>query len=235
MDRLSSCYFCGAALDASLTEYPVVPKRLQSDDATDQTVVLCPTCRRKLATVLKEVVTAVDPEDQSGAMDESGMEPQPDPDAVGDANETDAGLIDGVDEGESTDTDAEAADAVTEAESGSAPASEPESKSDPADEAHPIAEAGADDETADRAAETAANAADDDAGTGDDGPSLTRLEYNKVMRLLQNRQFPVDRNEIREVAINAYDLKPAEFDAVIEAAVERNLIGVEDGQFVAAE
>jgi len=55
------------------------------------------------------------------------------------------------------------------------------------------------------------------------------------MRLLQNRPFPVDRREICEVATSAYEIDQQEFDAVIEAAVERDLIAVENGQFVEPE
>ena len=57
MDRFASCYFCGEAFDASLSEYPVVPEALQSPDE-GPTVVLCRTCRRKLGAVVEEVVDA---------------------------------------------------------------------------------------------------------------------------------------------------------------------------------
>jgi predicted nucleic-acid-binding protein len=69
----------------------------------------------------------------------------------------------------------------------------------------------------------------------EDGPTLSALEYTKVMRLLENRELPVDREEIRVVATNAYEIRPAEFDAVVDAAVERGMIVEEDGQFVAID
>jgi len=91
-----------------------------------------------------------------------------------------------------------------------------------------------------RAGSTASNdgadAPNDAGGNGseaDDGrPSMTALENTKVMRLLQNREFPVDREEIRAVAVNAYDMSESQFDAVVDAAVDRGLIGEQDGQFV---
>ncbi|MDS0278160.1 hypothetical protein NDI85_10170 [Halomicroarcula sp. S1AR25-4] len=252
MDRLSSCYFCGAALDASLSEYPVVPKRLQPESASDQRVTLCPTCRRKLATVLREVVAAVDddPEDQSGVMDESGLDPHPDPMAVGDANETGTAVEEaGSDAGLLEDT----SDDETE---GPLDSDEAESQSAEPDRTHPMAAADETDDADESSGTTATESASPgavettaaesepesanevaDTGTDDtsDDPSLTRLEYSKVMRLLQNRQLPVDRSEIRAVAVNAYDIEPEEFDAIIDAAVDRGLIGEENGQFVAAE
>ncbi|MFB6087398.1 MAG: hypothetical protein ABEJ85_02660, partial [Haloarculaceae archaeon] len=77
MDRLSSCYFCGDALDAALDEYPVVPPMLDPDDGSQQTIVLCSDCRRKLEAVLESVVDAVDePAEPDGAA-EPGSSPEP--------------------------------------------------------------------------------------------------------------------------------------------------------------
>lgn len=242
MDRLSSCYFCGAALDASLSEYPVVPKSLRPDVDDQQTVVLCQTCRRKLATVIETVVTAVDDErrdtqrsqdqsaDQSGMMDESGMEPRTDPEDIADANESmnedDGGLLGGAD----TEQSENASSASTD-DSGLL-GGDDEGQTDPAN-----AESRS---TDDRQRRTRSNEAAESGGSSggtdsDDGPSLTRLEYNKVMRLLQNRELPVDRAEIREVALNAYEIDASQFETVIEAAIDKDLIAEENGQFVAPE
>ena len=218
MDQLSSCYFCGGALDASLSEYPVVPKRLRSSSEESRTVVLCQTCRRKLGTILEPVVEAtggepLPDEDHSADMDEAGIDAQVDPTEISDANETDEDHpFDDGSEWESAAAREEAKADGVETETAAEPAAE--SDAGPA-------------------------AADDDAESGDDpesdDPELTRLEYSKVMRLLENRTFPVDKAEIREVAESAYDIDPGEFDAVVDAAVDRGLIGEENGQFVAGE
>jgi hypothetical protein len=60
------------------------------------------------------------------------------------------------------------------------------------------------------------------------GNQVSALEYNKVMRLLQNREFPVDRQEIIVVATSAYGLADAECNQVIDLAIDRGLID-EDG------
>jgi hypothetical protein len=216
MDRLSSCYFCGAALDASLSEYPVVPERFRSDDDDSKTVVLCSTCRRKLATVLEDVVAATDG-DAAGketSFDDTAFEPsdsvaaqEPDGDEA-----TDGSLLENRDQTDQT------ASAVDE---------------------DPLAGSGSDDrDTGASTGQPQPSTAGSDSTTGssetadDTDPTMTKLEYNKVMRLLQNRQFPVDRAEIREVATSAYDIDPEEFDAVIEAARSRDLIAERNGQFV---
>jgi predicted nucleic-acid-binding protein len=56
--------------------------------------------------------------------------------------------------------------------------------------------------------------------------------YNRVVRLLQNREFPVDRDEIEAVATNAYELSHEEFDAVIRLAIDRGVLEEEDGKLV---
>ncbi|MFC6864829.1 hypothetical protein ACFQGE_15360 [Halomicroarcula sp. GCM10025817] len=245
MDRLSSCYFCGVAHDVSLSEYPVVPKQLHPSEQTQQTVVLCSSCRRKLATVVETVVTAARADqarsegpttsdtaaaddDTSGLLDESGLEPQPDPTVVGDANETP--VDDSPEAGADTEGTAEPSAAASAGEPGETTSTGSAAETDDG--------AVADDHDADEAGAATASDTEEDAsanGADDDQPSLTRLEYSKVMRLLQNRPFPVDRAEIREVAVNAYDIDPEQFDAITEAAIERGLIGEEDGQFVSTE
>ena len=222
MEQLSSCYFCGGALDVSLSEYPVVPKRLRPGAEESKTVVLCQSCRRKLGTILEPVVEAtggepLPDEDRSADMDEAGVDGQLDPTEISDANETEtAHPFDGESEWESVATRGEA-------------------KSDD-DQTDPVTDSAAESnaEQAPESDDADAAAGSDGTGTNDD-PELTRLEYSKVMRLLENREFPVDKAEIREVAESAYDIGPGEFDAVVDAAVERSLIGEENGQFVEGE
>lgn len=230
MDQLSSCYFCGASLDVSLSEYPVVPKQFHPDESEQQTVVLCPTCRRKLATVVESVVAAaesdqstgtqrVDEDDQSNLMDESGIDAQLDPMDLSDANESDdSELLDGIGDDDARNRPEPDRNEIES----TAPSSNDRGEDD-----------GPESETASSNAGNTADAESD--ANADSDPGLTRLEYNKVMRLLQNREFPVDRRGFREVATSAYDIGNEQFDAIIDAAIERDLIGEEDGQLVSAE
>lgn len=234
MDRLSSCYFCGDALDASLSEYPVVPRSLDPDPDHQQQVVLCSTCRTKLATVVETVVDAAANErtaddDQATLMDESGIDPRPDPTAISDADET--GLLDG-DDDPLADSSPPRNGTGSGDESGrdrGTPSASPGDTGPTADDTGP--DGGGSDDSHERDRDETTDA---DSGGGDDtdGPTLSRLEYSKVMRLVQNRDLPVPRNEIREVAVNAYDIDPAEFDTILNAAVERGLIGEENGRLV---
>lgn len=62
--------------------------------------------------------------------------------------------------------------------------------------------------------------------------SISALEYNKVMRLLQNREFPIDREEIVTVAASAYQVSRYDCDRVIDLAIDRGLIEEADGQLL---
>jgi hypothetical protein len=313
MSDLSSCYFCGTALDAPLDRHTLAAS---GDDPT--TVVLCPTCRRKLVSVLERVlVAAPDAEgDTLVATAAAGVDgPDEEPPAVADVT-PDQGVGAPVDVTEATESDGpESADAATtDADStANVPASDAETAEDPtgratdpngsggapaessrrtaaAGDAEPIFDesqtaAGDDDdeavfgEGADAATATTAAgdvggvgdegageaaASDDDAGdddvvreaeptrdggdadadstaetaAADDGRSQRVGDtgadrssgtpdtetYNRVIRLLQNREFPVVTGEIEEVAVNAYGMEPTDFRAVVDAAVERGVI-----------
>ncbi|MGB9931209.1 hypothetical protein [Haloarcula amylolytica] len=252
MDRLSSCYFCGGALDVSLSEYPIIPKSLDPEAEKQGTVVLCSTCREKLATIVEPAVeaakadardtveTAADdgtaeppgplddsetPADVEPVTTDSVVEPADDGSLLGDdsasavdpePSDQSAATVDSTPEADATET----ADADITADASDERAAEPTGESD----TETAAETGRED------TESSENS-DGSAG----GPSLTKLEYNKVMRLLQNRKMPVDRAEIREVAVNAYDIDGEQFDAIIDAAVDRDLIGQANGQLVESD
>jgi len=233
MDRLASCYFCGDAFDASLSEYPVVPKTLQSTAEDGPTVVLCGACRRKLGAVMDEVVAATDGD---VATDDRGEQA-----AVtnGARSDDSSPLDDGAGSESATTADEWEAPVDDEAASAESDVSEDATTEHTAESTEPTDTSRAESDDTETAASSPAASDDSEttaasAGASDD-PTLTKLEYNKVMRLLKNRPFPVDKGEIRDVATSAYEISPGEFDAVIEAAVERDLIAVENGQFVDPE
>jgi hypothetical protein len=321
MAEFSSCYFCGAALDAPLDEYPVVPSELHPSADQQSTVVLCPTCKSKLGAVIEEVIAAVETEsgfEHDSTIDatldgvteaESSRSPGTETEA---SPGTEAEASPGTEEGSTTDASPERADESTEstdvseaemettAESsdtppagestgdrspifdGDSPAGAAES--DPYgpvfgdadetggdendDEESGIAEGDDRDVEGDEAGggETEGDEAEGDEIAGDEAESddtaadeidgeetggaeadsateTTKSDdllpdvrtYNRVIRLLQNREFPVDRDEIETVATNAYELSPAEFDAVIQVAIDRGVLAEEGGQLVIPE
>ena len=286
MEQLSSCYFCGAALDAQIEPYQVVPPQLEPSDDQQRAVSLCPTCRKKLGHVVETVVTATDEGTAPTVDDVSAPEPSGDllrnetvdttaditVDTAGDERASGKPLADDrapdrsdqweppVDDPESDtsgDTDTGSRETVgtiertrsngtdTHSDRSSSHSNSPQpdphgnnDRSGSQSEHQPTDQTGR--QSGGRGAPASGSenqqtdSAADPAGE-DDGPSLTALEYNKVMRLLQNRDFPVERAEIHDVATSAYQISDREFDAIIDAAIQRGLLGEENGQLVSGD
>ena len=105
----------------------------------------------------------------------------------------------------------EAAADETEAASGDPSGDSETASGDPSGDSETASEeASADD--------TAADAPSDDPPTG----------YRKVVRLLQNREFPVERESFVDLASNAYELEESAVSASLDRLVERGAL-VESG------
>ncbi|WP_161973175.1 hypothetical protein [Halostella litorea] len=294
---LSSCYFCGTAIEEPLSEYPVVPDALSPAPDEQVTVVLCPSCHRKLSTVLDRVAAAADR--QQRTLDDAGAAGvTPASGGSGESEDDDAGEDAGT---EASDAGVDAAQSAGEAATdrsgddplGGATAADAggAAPADPDDSAIGDRSADADTPAADDALATGSTAdtaedpsgitveqpdrpgtdesrrddgdaggtgdgtGEDDTGSGTDGWSTggssdggkssddgraspagasdapSQATYNRVVRLLQNREFPVERDEIATVAMNAYDIPPEDFDAVIQTAVNRGVLA-EEGPYL---
>ena len=178
---------------------PLAEVALDPDAADPPVVTLCPACREKLETVI-EALPAGDPTPTSAAAEPASAAADP-------ASPADDGQAPARDDGSASGAGVD----PTGGESGdSAPAATP------------------------GAGESATDAAGADEG-GDGERSIVEgeqeisaLEYNKVMRLLQNREFPVDREEIVAVAANAYEVSRRDCARVIDVAIDRGLLAEDD-------
>jgi hypothetical protein len=68
------------------------------------------------------------------------------------------------------------------------------------------------------------------AGGQPDGPT-TPPNYRRAMRMLSNREFPLDRTEVESMLGGAYDLERHEIEAVLHHATETGELREENGQF----
>ncbi len=225
MRELRTCDFCDG--DAAGT-FEIVPPELEPTEAEQRRVALCPDCRARLEGLLEPLLARA--RDGAGGTD---------PDATGDERS---------DGGSSAATAPSTADA---AESGTNPA-DADGGSDTAtaaEDAAPSLEDGITFERDERGsdtgstAETAADTAVDDGSSaadatdgetdrgdgGEDGPTAGSsgppAAYAKVVRLLRNREFPMDRSAVEELAAGAYDLEGREVEAIVDYAVA-------EGEFV---
>jgi hypothetical protein len=239
MADLQVCYFCGSGPDSSLGEYAVVPPALEPSDDQQQSVVLCPDCREKLMIVMDPVVDAAESYAGAGSGPSGGT--------------VEEGGSGGAGDGSASGEAADAADATADADAaGGAEVPLDSDDAPPATEADDGVTIDADESPADQSdADTvdpgdimSRNEGDDDGPpadseaprdephTDDELVGRNNEAYNKTLRLLQNRDFPVERHEIEQVAANAYQLDPQEVSDAIEALINKGLLSQEGAQLV---
>ena len=208
------CYFCGRAPDGGLGEYAVVPRAFDPGPDEQHSVVLCSTCRDKLTALMKPVIEAAPSTDSDPATDsgsDAGSGPStnsgsdadsgPSPDPSSDAGSGD----DPPEEGVTVEAADDPPESGTGGGAGGSAAGKPEGPSrsdvprDPRRAAHQDI-LGNDSET-----------------------------YNRVLRLLRNREFPVQRAEIEDVAATAYELDPSKVSSAIDTMVQKGLLVDQDG------
>ena len=226
MRQLRTCDFCAAD---GVGTFEIVPPELEPTEAEQRRVVCCPDCRDRLETLLEPLLARLGIED---SVDGNPLE-----------NGSVVATADGpaATRSRTPSSNATVSDAAADERPERDPADdEPESEtSDPdadaagtdpdADESDADATSLADgitlerDERSDDTGSEPADAADD-AGGADASASPPRA-YGKVVRLLRNREFPMQRRAVEQLAAGAYDLERHEAEAIVEHAIE-------DGEFV---
>jgi hypothetical protein len=213
MRQLRSCDFCGARADGV---YEVVPAELSPDEGEQRRVVLCANCLDTLETVVEPLLTRLGVGGVDGGASDRPAEPEPSPATTAAATD-DADEPLAADESEPIPGDHEpnggtiAGVAEGPDDARARRASEPGVDRD--------AESAADTATAEAATEPAATEA-----TSGEPP-----QFRKVMRLLNNREFPVDRSQVEALAANAYDLEDERVRDIIDYAVERGVLADDGG------
>lgn len=240
---LRSCYFCGTVGDA-LDTYA-----LPRDDDTDPVrVTLCTDCHAKLDRVLDAVaggpVGRADGEtDPAGTAEDS-------PSNAADATFRGTGEVTFGDPAAAAETGGddeadggtERADAAgSEGESAEAAGSEG-SSTETIEREEASTEATAKGSGSTEATESGPASEDvPDGETPDDGSDATGglrgldpddrgqvATYRKALRLLQNREFPMERAAVVDLLGSAYDLDRSECNRLLDFAVEKELL-VEEG------
>jgi hypothetical protein len=275
MSELSSCYFCGTALDAPVERYPLTPPTVDAD--TGRSVALCPTCRRKLVKVLEVVAGEFGAVSEAAETDAAATAGTADSDP---SATPEAGADDDATAGEVDQADAATGDAATEAsaDEGEAVATESgddedaeESATDDGSARVEAAEGGQAGDAVGESAETPGTdtdeapgqaAGDGGAAVGEDPAAEPTVEEStdsdptaeesassgggkpdllstpaaqQVIKLLQNREFPLDREEFEVVASNAYDIPMRDCQDVIDTLVAEGYVAEDGDQLVRPE
>lgn len=232
--RELDCDFCGAQAAGA---YEVGPEPPDRSPTQRRRLVLCEDCRVTLTDAiepLRERLAAAESGGDSAATDsttssaatDSATEKSDDPTETDDSGESDP----------LSEPDRTARNGASPATSGAGSEDSATADSDDsatADNGDTAATSNDDAATADNddaAATSNDDTADSDQSDSSGGHSEEPPEFRRVMRLLNNRTFPVDRTEFTELATGAYNLDEREVDRIVEYAVERGVLAVESGQ-----
>lgn len=219
MRELRTCDFCGGE---AVGTFAVVPPELEPTEAEQRRVVCCSDCKDRLETLLEPLLAraGVDGVDATGS-------------DAGDANSRDGDGESGTPT--SDETDEETVVASSDESTGPRSRSSSPNASDPgADsgsdsalgqgitvERSGPADAG-DESTANETGETPNEGSGDAAtdGTATASANQAPKGYSKVIRLLQNREFPMKRRAVENLVAGAYDLESYEVEAIVDHAIE---------------
>lgn len=246
MSDFDACYFCGAAVDAPIATYDVVPGAV-SDEA-GPTAALCPSCKGKLEKVFEPALRRLDGPGEGAeitldAADDSARSRGHTGEAATEQSTgqpTTERSRDDSNPDETSQSATEAVTADTEASTGSQstgfdegieiPPADADEQSEPVVDDEPT---GAHDDPIAAPENTVESRRADEPpedSTAESAPERPDTEtYNRVVRLLQNREFPVDRSEFETLASSAYEVTPGECERVIDYAIHRGELAESSG------
>jgi hypothetical protein len=214
MRQLRTCDFCDAE---AVGAFEIVPPELEPTEAERRRVVACPDCRDRLETLLEPLLARIAGDAAGDGRSEGSGADGSTPDRSAPAEENAPAA------GDESDPDPDTPSEPTVLEDGVT--FEPEDRTDDAaDEDESVvddgtaAESGAEPDSSERT-----EAADE--STGDEGTAPTTGSppaYGKVVRLLRNREFPMERSAVENLAAGAYDLENHEAAAIVDHAVEND-------------
>ncbi|SEO61038.1 hypothetical protein SAMN04487948_103481 [Halogranum amylolyticum] len=198
MREVQSCDFCG---DDAVGTFEVVPDDLFSSDTDQRRVALCDHCRTTLEGVLEPFIRR----DADAVVNDEAADAEPTVSTT-EADET------GADDADRSSTSA-AVDPTARAE-GIAIGREGDSET---------VEGGETDESDPLSTDDGVGVVDEDA---DEASEIGEEpdQFRTVMRLLSNREFPVDRAAFEELTAGAYELEDEHVARIVDHAVDRGVV-----------
>jgi hypothetical protein len=238
MRELRNCDFCDA--DA-IGAFEIVPPELEPTEAEQRRVVCCPDCKERLETLIEPLLAragAAGKTETGNGADEATATRETDGGGSAAATAESAGNRSptaGRNAGAANAADGSAAENAASPGPDSEAAAESvleegitfegdEQPNDPpaAPEAESDATSATDDgDGSEPTGTSTASPTDPATGSSNRAPK----EYKKVVRLLRNREFPMERSAVEGLAAGAYDLESHEVEAIVDHAIE-------DGEFV---
>ncbi|WP_410766179.1 hypothetical protein [Haloferax sp. DFSO60] len=235
MRELRSCDFCGG--DAAGIFEVLPPKFTPAPD--QRRVILCADCQETLTSVIEPLMTRLGVSDGDAPAPDVTPEPTAGPpesagSQAGGAASVEVDAVEPAPEPEQESV----SESLTEKSPTEDPLSEPEStetvevgvESEGELASEEVVES--DEEEDNETVDTADTGADEPANSTANGDELRPEppKFRQVIRILQNREFPVDRNDVEDLAANAYSLEDDEVRDIFEYAIERGLLEETNGQ-----
>ncbi|MFC7130413.1 hypothetical protein [Haloferax chudinovii] len=221
MRELRTCDFCGA--DA-VGVFEVLPPALTPAD-DQRRVVLCEHCEETLSEVIAPLLSRLgvdaDVDVADDARAETGASAAPERTASGSVGEAASVDVNAVDP---APTPPEPANHDSPGEADDSDETEQTDKTEQTDETRPADDAEQTDDEPESAAAEETQASPESSGRGEEPP-----KFRKVIRILQNREFPVERAEVEALASGAYDLDDDEVADIFDYAIERGLLVDDSG------
>lgn len=202
MREVSGCDFCGGTASGT---FEVLPAEYDPD-GTGKRMLLCDHCRDALSSILDPLLDATAGTGRSAVVASGTGGPGA---SVG-----------------STDEEPTTADDAGAASEGASGASSEDDAGETGDDGADSASDG--DPAAGPAEETGAETRM--AATGAGSSSRVPRGYRKVLRFLENREFPLDRSEAVEMTAGAYGMEAEAVDAAIDHAVKHDRLKAYDGE-----
>lgn len=220
MRALRNCDFCA---DDAVGVYEVLPPELDPEEDEQRRIALCEGCRDQLATVLDPLMTRLGGRRADGTTASStGASTS----STSPLTETRLGTESGGRGRSSRGSEGTAGSTGTTGRE----TSETASSSETADRSTPSAATRSGSNEPDR---STADDGSDEGGRSTPTASTDRRipsassdgetpppGYGSVMRLLENREFPVERESVEALASGAYDLEGEQAAAIIDHAIE---------------
>jgi hypothetical protein len=238
MVEFSDCYFCGSVEEA-VEQHPVIPPSTDPPTDRQRRVVLCTGCQEKLERVTESIVAHLDPgaADRAGAS--AGVDGGTSMEFIGEVGGSAAGTPeDATDDTETLgeEVDSEKTDKAggTESEAtGDTETSGEQADTEETDGAGNT-ETGETEPGDTEPGETETGQTElGDTETGEtekgDEPVELPPETRNILQLLENRAFPVDREELGAVAANAYEVDTDDVELVFDTLIDQGRLHEDDG------
>ncbi|NGM68875.1 hypothetical protein G6M89_07595 [Natronolimnobius sp. AArcel1] len=239
MRALRTCEFCETT---AVGTFELLPPELKPTEAEQRRVVLCSDCKDHLEHLLEPLLARAGSE-RPAETHEADLEPEPEQrrDNASEESDSDSSTTDTATTPAQTDSSNELDDGITFTAAGDAAtenaavdAATADSATSTANDSVSSVDTGATDadqtSDSDEPTESDSRTNEDDKSKPNTTEPRPPQAYSKVIRLLRNRDLPMERTAVEALASGAYDLESDDVAEILDHAVENGEFHEENGE-----